>query len=399
MNQQEWLSSIAVALIFLSSPLVHASEIETEFSGYGRIVGGILDDSDKTYQEYDNSINFDRESLLGLQGHISFNDKLSVTALGVAYANNEKDSQLEWLYLSYRPIKSLDIKIGQLQTPFFSVSDSLDIGYSYPWVIAPKEVYSDSLPDRFLGAGVRYSHFSDAYSAHLETYYGQFKDDFSYGGNDSELKAENLSGLIGEIRVGNFNVRTSYHASRLSRESQRLTNFSQQLSTLGFNDSAESLDIDNNNGKFFQFSANYETLNHFLKTEWVHIKVDTDLIPRIKGYYLTYGRYFGDVTALITYGNRRDRTEPPANEIPTNVSPQLDALATTYRGILSLREAYNSESWTAGLRWDFHENMAIKGELKHISSRTSSNGIFIFEGPERDDRNANLLSVALEWVF
>ena len=72
----------------------------------------------------------------------------SVTAQGLFRSDSTTvsgESGLEWLYLTYTPTTNLQIKIGKLRTPFFTMSDFSDVGFAYPWINPPQQVYDTYL--------------------------------------------------------------------------------------------------------------------------------------------------------------------------------------------------------------------------------------------------------------
>ena len=386
-----------IASVVYSCDLFAENEMETNFSGYARIVGGYLDD-DAEYFGYGDSLSFEQNSLIGLQGQVKINDQLSITGLGILHSNSDIDSGVEWLYLSYRPVDALNIKIGQMQTPFYSLSDTLDVGYSYPFVIAPREVYSDFIFKKFQGIDFRYSFINQDFTSHLEVYYGKFDDEITVNRLKVDTEVDDLSGVIGEFRVDNFNIRASYHTGDVTTMLPGLPEFADLLSQSGFNYAADSLNTENGKADFSQLSFGYNSLDYLVKAEWVSIKLNQDIFSDVEGYYLTYGLYIDSVTALITYARRNDNTSNVTNEIPIGVSPQLDQLSFAYQAILDSRVRDDTESWTLGIRWDFADNLAFKTELKHIESTSDNSTTFTREAPNFDNK-ANLLLVALEWVF
>lgn len=374
-----------------------AEGLDAQFSGFGRIVTGQIDDSGVSYSGYDDNFTFDQNSLLGLQGQLQFNDQFSATALGLVQ-DNDSGSGVEWLYLSYRPTNTLNIKLGQMQTPFYSLSDSLDVGYSYPWAIAPKEVYNDFVFKTFQGIDARYTFVVNDITAHIEAYYGGFDDDIYANDTIIETEVDELSGLISELRIANIKLRTSYHTGDVDLDLAETEQFADILSASGFNRSAASLNADGNT-EFYQISAGYDSLTYFLKAEWVSINTSSDFLRDIQAYYLSYGYYFGKVTALITYARKKDKSVDAVDEIPIGVSEQLDQLAFGYQAIYAFREEDDIESWALDLRWDFRKNMALKAEYKHITSENIRDSAFLVDDGVEFDRTSNLLLLALEWVF
>ena len=131
-----WLLLLCVA------PTLHAeTEDKLQLSGFARVILGYLDDENAEYVGYDNSISANQQSLLGLQAEYLFNDELSVTGQVVGFTDDQRNSGLEWLYISYSPSNALQIKLGRQRIPFFNYSDSLDVGFAYPWLTLPQQFY------------------------------------------------------------------------------------------------------------------------------------------------------------------------------------------------------------------------------------------------------------------
>ncbi|NIB42748.1 porin [Pseudomaricurvus alkylphenolicus] len=385
-------------LPFLYGPPAFA-ELGGDVSGFARLVGGLHDESDVSYQGYEDSWRFDQDTLLGLQGRLDISDKFSATALLVGRTDSDLDSGIEWLYASYRPNDSFNIKLGQMQTPFYSLSDSLDVGYSYPWVIAPSEVYNEFVFNKFQGIDVRYSHTTEDYSAHIEAYYGEFDDDITVNGSSVGTEVEDLTGIIAELRIENLSFRASYHTGDIFLDLPELNRFADLLANSGFPRSAATLTTEAV-ADFYQFSTDYDSLSYFLKGEWIKIANDTDYFAEIQSYYLTYGRYYDKWTFLITYGNRRDTLpRPVSGEIPLGFAPQLQQLALGYQQLFASRVEDDIDSYGLGVRWDFRSDMALKAEYKWLESEHRRSATLYSSDSRSFDGDAKFFSVALEWVF
>ena len=383
-------------LLFLS---VKAMAIDTEYSGFARIIAGLHDDDSVRYNSYKDEISLEQDSLLGLQAQVTITDTLSATALGIARSNTEVGSDVEWLYLRYTPIKALIIKAGQMQTPFYNKSDVLDVGYAYPWLVAPTELYNSFVFKRFQGVDVRYSfNVADA-NINIEAYYGEFDDDLVANGSKVPTKVDNLNGYIGEVRFGSWQFRASYHTgdAQVSPISE-LSGLAQSLSLSGFSSSADSLGTDTT-GDFYQMGLSYDTSTHFVLAEAAHIHTSAKFFPSISSYYLTYGYYFKDMTVLLTYAKREDKLSKAVNEIPLGINGDLDALAAGYQGAYAARSEDDLTSWTLGLRWDLYRNTALKAEVKNISSDKSNTTSFQTETGKLFDKELNILMMGVEWVF
>lgn len=387
-----------MAILIITTNYNYAAEaIKTEFSGFARFVAGQTDQSGVSASNYDNDITIGEDSVIGLQGQIQFNDQFSATALGLG-RDSKKGSDLEWLYLNYRPTSAWNIKIGKMQTPLYSLSDSLDVGYSYPWILAPKTVYTDFVVRSFHGVDVRYAFVVGELTAHIEAYYGTFEDDLTAGDTSFDTKVDDISGLIAELRVANFKFRASYHSGDVDITIGDIDSVIDILSANGFEQSANSIDPDGLT-EFYQMGTEYDSLSYFLNAEWIMIKFESNFLREVKGYYLTYGHYFGPVSAMITYARREDADIFRANEIPIGVSEQLDLLAFQYDLVIDNHEQEDVQSWTLGLRWDFRKNLAVKAEVTQLNPKNDVSSSIIVDDGVNFDRRVNLMMFAVEWVF
>jgi len=169
-----------------------------EVSGFARVIGGYLDHDDRRFEGYTDEVSFGEQSLVAVQPTYSFNDKLSVTSQLIGHTNSDRDSGVEWAYLSYQPNSAWHLRAGKLRTPFFIYSDSIDVGYSYPWVTAPIQIYDNYMFSTFNGASASYYQSGSEVALNLEAYYGYFKGDLFFEGSkvDLETEVEDLAGIV-----------------------------------------------------------------------------------------------------------------------------------------------------------------------------------------------------------
>ena len=78
----------------------------------------------------------------------------------------------DWAFVSYRAADPLTIRGGKLKLTTFLVSDYIEVGYAYPWIRPPQEVYYANPISTMTGADalVRFN-FGD-YSLLFQPYYG-----------------------------------------------------------------------------------------------------------------------------------------------------------------------------------------------------------------------------------
>jgi len=96
------------------------------------------------------SVNFRGLSKAGVQLTYQLNDKADATIQMVAKSDdtggtNTWNLNAEWAYLGYQVTDDLKMRAGRLRIPFYMYSESLDVGYSYPWARPPLSVYRSPL--------------------------------------------------------------------------------------------------------------------------------------------------------------------------------------------------------------------------------------------------------------
>ena len=377
------------------------------FSGFARLVGGYLDDGDANYQGYDNAISFGQHSLFALQTDIELTETFSFTTQLLAHASAARQSGVEWAYLSWRPSKRWHFKAGKMRTPLYLHSDTIDVGFSYPWILPPQPVYTPYAPNDFTGLSAAYQFNIREWSIDTRAYWGRFEgavgvlDEFPV-----DVKVDNLRGLILAVNRGNLRLRASYHSAAVDIKAPALDRFAGQLRRLGFRKSADSLnrktEVD-----FMQAGVSYDTLDYFLKAEWTRMSHPPAFgVPSYDSYYLSGGYTFYPfnlpITAHATFASISDDESPrPVNEIPANAPQPLAGLRLAYLGVFQGDIIGNDslQSLGVGLRWDVNPAVALKAEWVHLRADRDQRGFFKFDPAAAFDRKANLFLLGLEWVF
>ena len=391
-----------VLLISLLLPSVaHYAEAEEEdklqFSGFTRVVLGYLDDKDAEYVGYDNSVSFDQQSLIGLQADYTFNDQLSLTGQVIGHTGEQRASGLEWLYLTYTPSKALRIKLGKQRIPFFNYSDSLDVGFAYPWLTLPQQFYDTAFFSTFEGVLANYEYTFDNWVMNFEGYWGRHDDKIYLASGEIDTQVTGLYGVNTSAAYNNWTFRAAYNEGNANLTLPGAAQFVEVLNQFGFSQSAETLNPDGLI-RFYQLSANYENLDYFVRSEVAKMVGESDPVPDIDSFYISAGYNFYPYTVYISYGDRDVYYDHPANEIPYGISPDLDVLAATYETVLAGFPDDKSQGTKIGLRWDWRYNVALKGEVTYVHADKISND-FALKDLGDFDGSAILYQFGVEWVF
>lgn len=89
-----------------------------------------------------NDASFETDSRFGLQISSDIAKDMSVVSqlLGTGVSGNF-NAIVEWAYIDYKPTKWLSIHTGKIKQPVYLVNDYVEVGYAYPWIRPPAEVY------------------------------------------------------------------------------------------------------------------------------------------------------------------------------------------------------------------------------------------------------------------
>jgi len=380
----------------VQAPSSLAEDRNIEISGFARVVAGKLSSDSLSVNGYDNKFRFSEESLFAVQVNGQLTDKISATGQLLYHSSDNRDSGIEWAYLTYHYNQRLNFKLGKLRTPFFQYSDVIDVGLSYPWITPPKQVYREYIFSTFEGANVSYNFAGEELAYYFEGYWGKFDDDITTNGHNTPTTVDDLRGVVINIVDDNISFRVSYHKGYVEIEQEFVDNFALTLEQLGFKKSALSLNTVGD-VKSIQAGITYDNLNYFARVELMRISGNIPFVPKSKGGYVTLGYYFHPFTAHLTYATNNSDSPSTVNEIPIGFSPQLDQLAYGYKGIFNFIKDTDKDSITLGLKWDLKTNVALKMDVSMLDLKLPTTNILLESTTKK--KRTNLIQVGLEWVF
>ncbi|MDF3013339.1 MAG: topoisomerase, partial [Cellvibrio sp.] len=253
----------SIALAIASLMLVPAAQAaDVDVSGFISVGGGMVDDETSvSYDGYsEEDLTFDR-NLLGLQVTGQVSEKITATAQLLARSEKEYDVTAEWAYLAWQASDNGKVRAGRLRTPLYMYSDSLDVGYSYPWISAPNEVYY--LPfnnvdgvDYYLTAAL------GSFDTSFQVYYGSFDSDFNFeDGTEGYASLRNQTGVVGTLGKDWWNLRAAYHQADLTVDifNPLLTGLVGQIATGPFASLVPSIVIEDDKATFAELGINIDT--------------------------------------------------------------------------------------------------------------------------------------------
>lgn len=183
-------------------------------------------------------------SRLGLQGTASLNAQLSLTGQVVARGARDGRLNLEWVYGNYAIDDAMTLQVGRKRLPLFFLSESQDVGFSYPWTHLPPGQYGWEVVN-YNGANLLHRGQLGLWSTAINVFGGSeartdnaFWKIYSGKGSHTDSKWSNIIGADLSLARGWFETRLAYIQSDIQNRPEG-TEYSpkarQHIYSLSFN--------------------------------------------------------------------------------------------------------------------------------------------------------------------
>jgi len=305
-----------------------------------------------------------------------------VTVQATAKAQQDEwKANLEWAYLSLQANDQLMLRAGRLRSPVYMYSESLDVGYSYPWLRLPDEVYSQVQVTNYEGADAVYTVPLSYGSVTFQGAGGQAKNRDYYAYDEQfDIDYGNLFGASVSLATNDFGMlRIGYVEADITTDISGTVDVGGgTMRTLSL------LDLDKEKGKFTSIGYQYDNGTWVSSNEWTSRMIENDDMEAIDSFYLMGGRRFGDFLPHVTYA-------------------QLDD------------NGGRQSSWTLGLNYQAAPTVVIKGEYKRVDTKNGYDGVFTRNAQELYENEAfertgvagtparnydgDIVSVGVDFVF
>ncbi len=314
--------------------------------------------------------------------------------------------------LKYQISPGVALRAGRIPYSAYLISDYQKVGYAQPWVRPPVEVYqfnplnfvdggdltwqanagSWAFSGQFL-AGTSTVKLSPSTLALTYTPPGQAVPDSKWEGKN--ILAGSVAVNRGHATVRGFylTMKGSFYDAGFDGPYGPFAGMSPftALRTLppafGGNAAlADQYQIRDDKVVYESAAFNYDPGNWFLMVEETRKTGDENMFLHFTAGYATVGLRLGDWTPYATYAWKH--TTSPT----TNPNPIINAVVSGLdRG---------QTSYSAGLRWDFRANMALKAQFDRATNATGSSGAFTNVQPAfKPGESYNLATLALDFVF
>lgn len=348
---------LGLAICLASTSAFALEQGETLINGFGTVgvthLGG--EDDGRSYGisgQTNDSWRGDQLSKFGAQLTYGVTDSVGLTLQTTAKAyGDEWKANLEWAYLSWQSTDNLMMRFGRLRTPVYMYSESIDVGFSYPWLRLPDEVYSQVQLSNYEGADIVYNLPLSFATLSFQLAGGIAKNrDYYIYDEEFDIDYDNVFGSSVSLATNDFGTfRVGYVEADIDTEiSGSFTDI------FGNPGTATLLSLDKDKGKFTSIGYQYDNGTWLTANEWTSRVIENDGSNSTDSFYLMGGRRFGDFLAHVTYA-------------------QLD------------EDEGRQSSWTLGLNYNILPTVVLKGEYKRVDTTGGYDGVFVRNAQELYD--------------
>jgi hypothetical protein len=303
---------------------------------------------------------------------------------------------VEWANIKYQLTPDLALRAGRIALPLFLMADYRKVGYAYPWVRPPVELYGALPITSSNGADLTWRFASGTLRHTTQAFYGH---DSRRLATTTFLDARRVAGLSHTIEAGDFTVRLSALTAELTLNIGE--NLFDQLELAGDQGAmlAQRYEVNHKRASLASLGVTYDPGRWFITAEAGHSHTSS-FLGKNSALYAGGGVRLGAFTPYAGYS--RVRADGPTHEADPPVIPgRASILANLNVGLNSLLKTIPAQSTiSAGLRWDVYNNVALKAQWDRVTPRDGSRGTLINTQPEFvSGHPLQVASVALDFVF
>jgi len=382
MKKQFNLLSAAIVAVLASTPAqaiqfdgfmtAGASKIVTiEDADKGNIYIGGLGDRGIT-----EDLTFEKDTRFGLQISSDVSDNMSVVAqlLGRGDKGNF-NAIVEWAYIDYEFHETTSLHVGKIKQPVYLVNDYVEVGYAYPWIRPPQEVYLLNNPLNTVNGIELLMQFSvGPGTLSFQPYIGSNRDDIPNGGG-AYFEAENIYGIDIKYSGRGYAV----HASNFQCDVNVFGNDFQQSAELLGPGAEVTVSLGGSQGDCNVTAAgfNLDLANVVAYAEWTQRTTDETLSRAFgdtEAYYATIGYRFGKWLPHLTFASidgEASLVGVNADRMGLDGAAQIKDSGGNIVGSLNFPVPQQT-SITAGLRYEVNDSAALKFEYQVVDVETES---------------------------
>jgi hypothetical protein len=341
------------------------------------------------------------DSLIGAQLTANIFPKLSAVLQVIAQQDYDGTYRphVEWANIKYQFTPDLSVRIGRVELPTFLFSDTRKVGYTYPWVRPPIEVYSLIPITASDGAGVSYrANLGDLTNTTQGSY---VQSNTQQPNNRGTAIARDSSNISNTTEYGSWTFRLSYQHARLTIAS--LDGFLDTFKMFGSQGVAiaDKYNSDSKPVVTEVIGVSYDPGHWFMISEWGHTRFNS-FLGEDTAWYASGGYRTGKLTPYVTYAHERAASNSDPGLTVAGLPPAMAGFAAGLNaGLNAVLESIPEQNTASiGVRWDFMKNLDLKLQADHTRLGADSTGTLTNIQPGlQPGSTVNLFSATLNFVY
>ncbi|MEZ9451356.1 hypothetical protein AB4258_02500 [Vibrio splendidus] len=342
--------TVVAALISMAFGANAANMDDLRISGFGSVGIGKSDNAIGYAGYTDEKLDWEQETLAGLQFDFQVNERAKFVTQIVANSRYDYEPKIEMAYASY-DFEAFTARAGKLRLPLFFYSDYTDLGYAYPMIRPSQELYENIVLKGYTGADLLIPIELEDSSILLQPVVGigTIDEDDSIVG---EVKLDKLFGISANWNVDDFTFRGSYFVAESNPSCDFQNPLSNPYCQLG-------AILDSQDGQFISLGAQYDNGDLLVNVEAADVQLE--------GQFYDYQ----SVSGLVGYRINEFTPYVSVSWVETTDNEERENMTTT-----AIKESMNYErlSYSVGSRWDFAKNMSLKADVTYVDYRDTSGG-------------------------
>jgi hypothetical protein len=378
-----------------------------QLSGFGTL--GLVHTSDRDVRFIRPSVNnpgsanpdLGPDTVIGVQGNYTFSPSASVVFQAISRENARGSfmPRANLAFASYTFIPGVTLRAGRLRTPFFMLSETLDVNYAHPWIRPPTEVYS-LLPFNDLnGVDLLINTQLGGFNIELHPYFGNSRLKIYQNGEGrlKDLRGLNISATHGPLTLFASHGEARFGLKWSGEDFRPLAAALKQAIAFNVPNASKILrDISGNDGfsSYSGFGIQWDDNRWLLIGEYNQLR-SLRYTHDAHAWALTAAYRFGDLMPYLTLA--RHSEDKPMIDVTTGY-PGLDQGVHAFIGARNLSQ----RSITLGARWDFYQNTALKIEFNHARITGNAWGSFFAQdvfNTRMQNRSINTVGVSVDVTF
>ncbi len=408
------LPACAFGVLLMVGAHVQAGETDTTpawtFGGFGTV--GVVH-ADTTEADFTTSVlrahgaghtrrwSPDVDSRLGAQLGVTLDKQWSgvIQLVTEQRRSGSYRPQLEWANIKYQATPDLSLRIGRIALPIFLAADYRKVGYAYPWVRTPVEVYGAVPNSSSDGADLSYRWQAGGVKYVTQAMYGRTELRLN---EENVVKGRRLAGVSHTAESGALSGRIGVFTGEMTVNiGDDLFGGLRQFGAPGLA-LVQKYEIDHKRFSAITAGANYDPGDWFVMGEVGRFNAHSFLGKTVTRYF-SAGYRIASFTPYVAYASvdAKSPTRDPGLSTAGLPPPHAQAARALNAGLDALLKTIPIQTTlTAGVRWDVRTDMALKLQYDRVKPRDGSRGTLLVLQPGfRSDTSINVASFALDFVF